>query len=89
MPHGLWLAKLLPLASPINTPDKPLPAGSIVVQQHLSLVSETLLEADQDNLKVEISLWAIHLPTRTEIVSHRTRSRHAELAHSVVHFLRK
>ena len=31
-------------------------AGNIVVQQHLSLVSETLLEADQDDFKVEIFL---------------------------------
>lgn len=56
VPCGLWLAKLLPSEAPINAPDKPLPAGNIVVQQHLSLISETLLEAVQDDFKVEISL---------------------------------
>lgn len=56
VPCGLWLAKLLPSAAPVNAPDKSLPAGNIVVQQHLSLVSETLLEADQDDFKVEIFL---------------------------------
>lgn len=81
VPCGLLLAKPLSSAAPINAPDKSLPAGDIVVQQHLSLLSETLLEADQDDFKVEICLWAIHLPTWAEIVLHRTCSHHAGLAY--------
>lgn len=52
--------KALPPDGPLHAPDQPLPAGEVVVQQHLLLLVETLLETDQNALQIEVGLQVIH-----------------------------